>query len=64
MPDIMDDLLPKKCVIMSCRAKVGEYRFEVLSLNNEVYFIMKEKDNYVIPHLKILHKYPNMLPKF
>jgi predicted ribosome-associated RNA-binding protein Tma20 len=48
---------------MQCRLRTDDAKFELFILNNEVLFIQKEKDDIIIPHLKLLHKYPDMMPK-
>ena len=33
-------------------------------LNNEILFFQREKDPWLFPHMKVLHRFPDMLPKF
>lgn len=39
----------------------SEYKVDLIQVEREVLFFSKEK--YIVPHLKLLHRYPDMLPK-
>ena len=55
MERIVDNVIPKKGSLFSCKIRANEAKFEILSLNNEVLFVQQEKESLIFPHIKILH---------
>ncbi|KAI8142172.1 PUA-like domain-containing protein [Fennellomyces sp. T-0311] len=56
---VMDDLLPKKTPIVQIK---GHEHISFLSINGEILFF-QHFDGPYFPTLKLLHKYPDILPK-
>ncbi|KAI8575489.1 hypothetical protein K450DRAFT_261451 [Umbelopsis ramanniana AG] len=56
---ILDDLMPKKTPIVLVK---GHEHLSFLSVNNQVLFF-QHFDGPYYPTLKLLHKYPELLPK-
>ncbi|KAH8548025.1 PUA-like domain-containing protein [Umbelopsis sp. PMI_123] len=56
---ILDDLMPKKTPIVLVK---GHEHLSFLSVNNQVLFF-QHFDGPYYPTLKLLHKYPDLLPK-
>lgn len=57
LSDIIEDILPKKAMLV---AKAQE-NVQLIVVNNEVVFY-NQRDGPFYPTLKILHKYPTMMP--
>jgi len=55
----IDEILPKKQVltVVKCREHVN-----LISINNEV-LLFNERESAYLPTLRLLHKYPDILPK-
>merc|ERR1712164_52343 len=58
LEDIIDELMPKKTplVVVKCQGHL-----QLLTVNGEILFA-QQRDGPHFPTLRLLHKYPNMLP--
>lgn len=56
----LDDIIPKKEALhmIKCRDHI-----ELMAVKNEVLFFHDQRDENYIPTLKLLHKYPTILPR-
>ena len=55
--DIIDQILGKKAEIQTGKLE----KFKIYFINNEPCFL-QAKEGPIIPHLKLIHKYPHLLP--
>ena len=56
----MEQIIPKKCTLYQTKVK-SCVNTKLILLDNEVIFF--ENDKTLIPTLRILHKFPCLLPK-
>ncbi|KRX09126.1 PUA-like domain [Pseudocohnilembus persalinus] len=61
--DIVEDIIPKKSQLQSAKIRAGETRFEIFSVKEDILFFQKDHDEYILPTLKLVHRYPDLLPK-
>merc|ERR1712070_888180 len=54
----IDDILPKKPPMVQAKC---QGHISLFTVNNQVLFA-QHRDGPFIPHLKLLHKFPNILP--
>lgn len=57
---IADNIIPKKASLTSYRLR-SEVGVDIITTDSEVLFFTKE--GHLLPHLKLVHKYPDMLPR-
>lgn len=55
---VIDDIIPKKSQVVLIK---GEDKIQLYSVDNEVVVFSSFKD--LVPHLKIIHKYPQCFPR-
>jgi predicted RNA-binding protein (TIGR00451 family) len=58
LADVIDEILPKKSLLIS----KAQENIQLIVVNNEVFFY-NQRDGPFFPTLKLLHKYPTMMPK-
>jgi PUA domain protein len=62
LSDVVDEILPKKDPLMLIKGK-GDFAFYTFAVaNNEIIFF-QAKDGPWLPTLRVVHKYPSMMPK-
>ena len=60
---LVDDIIPKKDPLLLVKGK-GDFAFFTFAIaNNEVLFYQSGKDAPWLPTLRVLHKYPSIMPK-
>eukprot|EP00041_Stephanoeca_diplocostata_P029115 m.852106 g.852106 ORF g.852106 m.852106 type:complete len:137 (+) comp23494_c0_seq24:206-616(+) len=57
--DIIDDLIPKKSPLYEIRCKD---HVKIYAVNEELLFF-QQRDGHFYPTLRLVHKYPNLLPR-
>ena len=63
LDNVIDEIIPKKDPMLLVKGK-GDFAFFTFAIvNNEVLFYQAGKDDPWLPTLRILHKYPSMMPK-
>ena len=62
LEDVIDQFWPKKND--SCSLGKTKSKIQVVCIDNEILFFQKEQGGVWFPTLKLLHRYPSMMPKF
>jgi PUA domain protein len=59
---VVDEILPKKDPLMLIKGK-GDFAFYTFAVANNEIILFQTKDGPWLPTLRVLHKYPSMMPK-
>ena len=57
----IDNILPKRSPVMEAKFKAPHNHLSFIYSDSEILFVQDK--NYIIPHLRVLHKYPFILKK-
>lgn len=60
LTEVIDEIIPKKSMMT---AKALDNEVQLLIINNEILFFQIKNDPNFYPTLRLVHKYPNMIPK-
>lgn len=62
LENVIDDILPKKDTMLLVKGK-GDFAFFTFAIVNNQILFFQTKDGPWLPSLRVLHKYPSMMPK-
>lgn len=62
LEDVIDDIMPKKDPLLVVKGK-GDYAFFTFAIASNQVLFYQTKDGPWLPTLRVLHKYPSMMPK-